>query len=194
MPKQKQTDVVHQPVLLQAVLDVLAPQPGQSYLDLTAGYGGHSSAILRVTQTNKGSVLVDRDEQAITALREQFGSTGAQIMHSDFLSALRELDAKDRKFDMILADLGVSSPHLEDAQRGFAFSLSGPLDMRMDIRQEIDAERLVNETKQEELADILARFGEEPKARAIAKAVNPLIRITEIPPRPKGVATAQIVS
>jgi 16S rRNA (cytosine1402-N4)-methyltransferase len=171
MPKQKQIDAVHQPVLLQAVLDVLAPKPGQSYLDLTAGYGGHSSAILRATQAVKGSVLVDRDEQAITALREQFGSTGAQIMHRDFESALRELDAKGKKFDIILADLGVSSPHLEDAQRGFAFSLSGPLDMRMDIRQELDAERIVNESKEDELANILARFGEEPKARAIAKAI-----------------------
>jgi 16S rRNA (cytosine1402-N4)-methyltransferase len=115
--------------------------------------------------------LVDRDEQAITALKEKFKGTGAQIMHSDFEAALRELDAKGKKFDMILADLGVSSPHLENAQRGFAFSLSGPLDMRMDIRQELDAERLVNETKEDELADILARFGEEPKARAIAKAI-----------------------
>lgn len=171
MPKQKQKDTVHRPVLLQAVLDVLAPQPGQSYLDLTAGYGGHSSAVLQIAQAAKDAVLVDRDEQAITALREQFEDTGAQIMHSDFLNALKELDAKGRKFDMILADLGVSSPHLEDAQRGFAFSLSGPLDMRMDVRQELNAERLVNETKPDELADILARFGEEPKARAIAKAI-----------------------
>jgi 16S rRNA (cytosine1402-N4)-methyltransferase len=171
MPKQKQKDAVHQPVLLQEVLDVLAPQPGQSYLDLTAGYGGHSSAVLKVTRAGKGSVMVDRDEQAITALRERFEGTGAQIMHSDFLNALIELDAKGRKFDMVLADLGVSSPHLEDAQRGFAFSLPGPLDMRMDIRQELDAERLVNETKEDELADILARFGEEPKAKAIARAV-----------------------
>jgi len=169
--KQKQNDAVHRPVLLQSVLDVLAPRPGQSYLDLTAGYGGHSSAILGLTQTDKGSVLVDRDERAITALREKFEGTGAQIMHSDFENALKELDAKGMKFDMILADLGVSSPHLEDAQRGFAFSLSGPLDMRMDIRQELSAERLVNDTREEELTDILARFGEEPKARAIAKAV-----------------------
>jgi len=171
MPKQKQKDAVHQPVLLQEVLDVLAPQPGQSYLDLTAGYGGHSSAVLQITQTVKGSVLVDRDERAIAALKERFKSTGAQIMHSDFESALRELDVKGKKFDMVLADLGVSSPHLEDAQRGFAFSLSGPLDMRMDIRQELDAERLVNETKEDELTDILARYGEEPKARAIARAI-----------------------
>jgi 16S rRNA (cytosine1402-N4)-methyltransferase len=173
MPKQKQKqhDAVHRPVLLQSVLDVLTPRPGQSYLDLTAGYGGHSSAILGLTQTDKGSVLVDRDERAITALREKFEGTGAQIMHSDFENALKELDAKGMKFDMILADLGVSSPHLEDAQRGFAFSLSGPLDMRMDIRQELSAERLVNDTREEELTDILARFGEEPKARAIAKAV-----------------------
>jgi 16S rRNA (cytosine1402-N4)-methyltransferase len=92
-------------------------------------------------------------------------------MHSDFLSALRELSQKGSRFDLILADLGISSPHLEDAQRGFAFSLPGPLDMRMDTRQALNAEHLVNRLPEGELADILARYGEEPKARSIARAI-----------------------
>ena len=169
--KQKQTNVVHQPVLLQEVIEALAPQPGQSYLDLTGGYGGHGSAVLRATKAGEESVLVDRDEQAIQALKEKFRGTGAVILRSDFLGALKELDTKGKKFDMILADLGVSSPHLEDAQRGFAFSLSGPLDMRMDRSQELKAYDLVNEAGLEELTKILTEYGEEPKARNIAQAI-----------------------
>jgi 16S rRNA (cytosine1402-N4)-methyltransferase len=172
MPKQKQKNqLVHIPVMLREVTEVLAPQPGQSYLDLTAGYGGHSSAVLDLTKAPQAAVLVDRDEQAVEALSGQFKSAGVQVVRSDFLSALKELNEKGSKFDLILADLGVSSPHLEDAQRGFAFSLPGPLDMRMDIDQELNAERLVNRLPEAELADILARYGEEPKARSIARAI-----------------------
>jgi 16S rRNA (cytosine1402-N4)-methyltransferase len=171
MPKQKQKDTVHQPVLLQEVIEVLAPKPGQTYLDLTAGYGGHSSAIFEHTKAEKGSVLVDRDEQAIEALSGRFKDAGAQIVRSDFLSALKELDTKGRKFDLILADLGVSSPHLEDAQRGFAFSLSGPLDMRMDRSQELRAYDLVNASSRDELRRILKEYGEEPHAGRIASDI-----------------------
>jgi len=171
MPKQKQKDTVHQPVLLSEVIDVLAPKPGQSYLDLTGGYGGHGSAIFAHTKAEKGSVLVDRDEQAVEALRARFKDSGAQIVRGDFLNALKELSAEGRKFDLILADLGVSSPHLEDADRGFAFSLSGPLDMRMDRSQELRAYDLVNASSQEELKRILIDYGEEPQAGRIASAI-----------------------
>ena len=172
MPKQKQkNELGHIPVLLREVIEVLAPKPGQSYLDLTAGYGGHSSAVLDLTKAPKAAVLVDRDERAAEALSGQFKNTGVRIVRSDFLSALKELSQKGSRFDLILADLGISSPHLEDAQRGFAFSLPGPLDMRMDTRQELNAEHLVNRLPETELADILARYGEEPKARSIARAI-----------------------
>jgi len=157
--------------MLQEVIDVLAPQPGHSYLDLTAGYGGHSSAIFALTKAEKGSVLVDRDEQAVEALQTRFKDSGAQIMRGDFLSALQELSEAGKKFDLILADLGVSSPHLEDAQRGFAFSLSGPLDMRMDRSQELRAYDLVNASSQEELRRILTEYGEEPQSGRIASAI-----------------------
>jgi 16S rRNA (cytosine1402-N4)-methyltransferase len=170
MPKQKQK-FVHQPVLLREVIEVLAPQPGQTYLDLTAGYGGHSSAIFDLTGTEKGSVLVDRDEQAIEALQERFKEKDTQILQSDFLNALQTLKQKGKRFDMVLADLGVSSPHLEDAARGFAFSSPGPLDMRMDRSQQLRAYELVNGLPESELADILRRYGEEPRSRTIARAI-----------------------
>jgi 16S rRNA (cytosine1402-N4)-methyltransferase len=170
MPKQKQK-YVHQPVLLREVIEVLAPRPGQTYLDLTAGYGGHSSAIFDLTGAEKGSALVDRDEQAIEALQERFKEKDMQILQSDFLNALQTLKQKGKRFDMVLADLGVSSPHLEDAARGFAFSSPGPLDMRMDRSQQLRAYELVNGLPESELADILRRYGEEPRSRTIARAI-----------------------
>jgi 16S rRNA (cytosine1402-N4)-methyltransferase len=171
MPKQKQTKFEHVPVLVKEVIDCLMPKKAESYLDLTAGYGGHSRAVLDATGADDAAVLIDRDATAIAALSERFKDTAVQIIHSDFLAALRGLSSEGRQFDLILADLGISSPHLEDAQRGFAFSQTGPLDMRMDPRQETMAADLVNNTAETELADILRRFGEEPKSRAIARAI-----------------------
>jgi 16S rRNA (cytosine1402-N4)-methyltransferase len=172
MPKQKQkNDLVHSPVLLKEVLNYLAPESGQSYLDLTAGYGGHAAAILEATKAPKQVVLVDRDQNAVDALNARFNGQGTQVIKSDFLSALNMLAGESRQFDMILADLGVSSPHLEEAQRGFSFRTAGPLDMRMDQSQDLTADHLVNMAKTDELAKILAEYGEEPKARAVSKAI-----------------------
>lgn len=109
----------HMPVLVQEVLAILQPGAGQSYLDLTAGYGGHAAAILDATKAPKTAVLVDRDRQAIAALKARFKGQGIDIVQSEFLSALENLAGEGRKFDMVLADLGVSSPHLEDRARGF---------------------------------------------------------------------------
>ena len=165
MPKQKQNN--HIPVLLDEVLDVLKPKVSETYLDLTAGYGGHASKILSLT--NVGAVLVDRDPSAITELSSTFKSKNISIVHSDFLEASRQLVAKGKTFDMILADLGVSSPHLNTASRGFSFRFDAPLDMRMDQRQELTAEKIINTYSEAELARILSVYGEEPKARHIAK-------------------------
>jgi 16S rRNA (cytosine1402-N4)-methyltransferase len=172
MPKQKQkSDNLHTPVLIQEVIATLEPSAGQSYLDLTAGYGGHSQAILDITKAPGETVLVDRDNQAVDALNKLFAGSTVKIIHSDFKSALQILTDEQRKFDLILADLGVSSPHLEDAKRGFSFALAGPLDMRMDRTQEKQAEHLVNSLGETELAQILRSYGEEPQARQIAKAI-----------------------
>ncbi len=172
MPKQKPKKSSHKPVLLRQVLDCLDPHPGESYLDLTAGYGGHAAAILAVTGTPKTAVLVDRDANAVQALKkEEFAKQGAQIIHDEFLSTLERLAGEGRKFDLILADLGVSSPHLEHSERGFSFKQSGPLDMRMDTRQDLSAQQIVNQSDESKLAQILKTYGEEPKARVIAGAI-----------------------
>jgi 16S rRNA (cytosine1402-N4)-methyltransferase len=172
MPKQKPKDeFAHRPVLVQEVIDCLQPRLGQSYLDLTAGYGGHSQAVLDVTQAPGETVLVDRDEQAITALKKRFAGSAVQIRHSDYLSALQALYDSNKRFDMILADLGVSSPHLDEPERGFSFNLTGPLDRGMDRSQEKQAAHYVNDASEAELTEILRKYGEEPRARAIARAI-----------------------
>jgi 16S rRNA (cytosine1402-N4)-methyltransferase len=172
MPKQKsKNDLVHSPVLLKEILAYLDPRPGDSYLDLTAGYGGHASAVLEKTRTPNKVVLVDRDENAVKALHARFKGQAVQITQSDFLSTLDRLASEGQQFDLILADLGLSSPHLEEAERGFSFARSGPLDMRMDQSQALSADYVVNQTKQAELADILRKYGEEPRAQAVAKAI-----------------------
>lgn len=167
---KNQNKTPHVPVLLDAVLQYLDPKAGESYLDLTAGYGGHAAAVLERTDSLTQAVLVDRDANAVKALRERFGS-GATLRQQAFLTASRELQAEGRQFDLILADLGVSSPHLNEGSRGFAIATDGPLDMRMDQSQELTAETIVNSYGEAELTDLLRRYGEEPKAKQMAQAI-----------------------
>jgi 16S rRNA (cytosine1402-N4)-methyltransferase len=161
----------HIPVLLDAVLKYLKPSSGESYLDLTAGYGGHAQAILERTGSLTHAVLVDRDEEAVSSLRRLFGDKKTDIRQADFLSASLDLAADGRRFDLVLADLGVSSPHLDIISRGFSWQGDGPLDMRMDQAQTLTAATIVNTYSESRLSDILVRFGEEPKARQIARAI-----------------------
>jgi 16S rRNA (cytosine1402-N4)-methyltransferase len=159
----------HFPVMLDSVLEILDPKPGQRYLDVTAGYGGHAEAILERTLAPKEAVLVDRDQMAIDRLKSVFHGRGVQIIQNDFLSAAMELSQKERSFDIVLADLGVSSPHLNTASRGFSFRYEAALDMRMDQRQDLTADTIVNSYPEGEIAEFLRLYGEEPKATRIAK-------------------------
>ena len=181
--KNQNKNKQHVPVLLNAVLQFLDPQVGESYLDLTAGYGGHASAILDRVGSLTKAVLVDRDQNAVNVLKEMYTGGTVEIRQKDFLSVSRELVAKGRKFDLILADLGTSSPHLNEGHRGFAIKADGPLDMRMDQSQELTAEAIVNNYSETELTDLLRRYGEDPKAATIAHAIvasRPLARTSEL--------------
>ncbi|MDB5185366.1 MAG: rRNA ((1402)-N(4))-methyltransferase RsmH [Candidatus Saccharibacteria bacterium] len=180
---KNQNNQLHVPVLLDEVITYLAPEPEDSYLDLTAGYGGHASAIISHTHAPDRAVLVDRDENAVQELRTVFQGSSPRIMNDDFYTASQQLVDDGLQFDMILADLGVSSPHLNQANRGFMFSESGPLDMRMDRRQLLTAEIMVNTYSESELTDILKHYGEEPKAKQIAHAIaeaRPLSTTSEL--------------
>lgn len=163
---------LHEPVLLTQVLTYLAPKPGESYLDLTAGYGGHAKAILEHTAAPDKIVLVDRDINAVEQLQSQSELSACEIMLTDYQSASQSLLDTGRQFDIILADLGVSSPHLNEGSRGFSFSRDGPLDMRMDQTQELTAKTVVNTWSEAELISILQKYGEEPKARRIAQLIT----------------------
>ncbi len=166
-----QQNNIHQPVLLKEVLTYLQPKHGESYLDVTAGYGGHAEAVLARSGAPEKAVLIDRDSQAIESLKTRFTGQEVKIIHQDFLTASGELAREGRRFDMILADLGVSSPHLERATRGFSIKSSGPLDMRMDRRQQLTADQIVNGASEAELVRILTEYGQEPKAHQIARRI-----------------------
>jgi 16S rRNA (cytosine1402-N4)-methyltransferase len=162
----------HVPVLLDACIELLNPKSGEHYLDLTAGYGGHASVILERTEDYRNSCLVDRDEFAIAQLAP-LQRAGVELRHQDFASASQQLVEEGRQFDIILVDLGVSSPQLDRAERGFSFTHDGPLDMRMDSRQTLDARQYVNTVRADELADVIHRYGEESlgTARRYAQAI-----------------------
>ncbi len=156
---------LHIPVLLSEVLAALDPHPGESYLDLTAGYGGHAREILDVTQQYKNSCLIDRDEFAVNYLKGEFPSE-LEIKRMDFYGAVLQLIECGKTFDMILADLGVSSPQLDMEERGFSFRFDAPLDMRMDQRQSLTAKDIVNKYSEKELTELFVEYGEESKGRA----------------------------
>ncbi len=158
---------------LSGVLEVLRPKSGESYLDLTAGYAGHASEILDVTQNYKGATLVDRDENAVKILREKFASLPVRIVNLDFYNAVLQEIECGNAYDMILMDFGVSSPQLDRAERGFSFAKDGPLDMRMDQSQDLTAERVANKYRESELVEILEKYGEEKPgfAKLVARTI-----------------------
>ncbi|MDO4759604.1 MAG: 16S rRNA (cytosine(1402)-N(4))-methyltransferase RsmH [Candidatus Saccharibacteria bacterium] len=157
---------LHQPVLLEEVLSSLAPSLNESYLDLTAGYAGHASKILAVTQNYRDAVLVDRDKMAIDYLTEKYQGESVKIIKSDFYSAALQQIECGNTFDLILGDFGVSSLQLDRSERGFAFSQAGPLDMRMDQSQKLDAGEIVNHWSERRLIELIMEYGEESKGRA----------------------------
>lgn len=161
----KEHPPLHVPVLLADTLAQLLPKSGENYLDLTAGYGGHAEAILEQTANYTESTLVDRDEFAISKLT-RFSEKGAQLLNTDFVSAAKQLAEEGKVYDLILLDLGVSSPQLDIEARGFSLKHDGPLDMRMDRRQSLTAEDVVNTTKRSDLIRIIEEYGEEPKRTA----------------------------
>lgn len=155
----------HIPVLLVETIDALAVRPGGRYVDGTFGRGGHSREIVK----RGGDVLgIDRDETAIAAGREA-GFRVVKGNHGDLETIARENGWT--QVDGILLDLGVSSPQLDEAERGFSFQKDGPLDMRMDQSGGMTAADLVNGESQERLESIFREWGEEPRARQIARAI-----------------------
>lgn len=163
---------VHRSVLLDATVDLLAPRPGRRYLDGTLGGGGHSEAILQRSAPDGVVLGVDRDPQALAAAGARLAAFGARFQaRSGRLSELRTLAADLAPFDGILFDLGVSSPQLDQPERGFSFQADGPVDMRMDPTRGASAAELLDQLDEAELTELLGTLGEEPRARRIARAI-----------------------
>lgn len=163
---------LHIPVLLDQVLDQLKPEQGNYYLDLTAGYGGHAKAVIARIGSADLVTLVDRDYYAISQLSD-LEEQGARLIHKDFLAAAKDLAEANEQFDMILLDLGVSSPQLDQAERGFSFRFDAPLDMRMDRSTGKTAADIVNSYSEKDLVRIIRSYGEESPnlANRIAAAI-----------------------
>ncbi len=162
----------HIPVLRDAVLAGLAVHPDGRYLDGTFGRGGHARAILAQLGPDGRLLLMDRDPAAIAHAKGEFvGDARIAIRHANF-SALGEWDEVRAGLDGVLLDLGVSSPQLDDAARGFSFQSDAPLDMRMDPTAGFSAAEFLAQADERDIADVLWRYGEERMSRRIARAIG----------------------
>jgi len=164
----------HEPVLLAEVLAGLSIQPDGVYVDGTFGRGGHAGAILAELGPRGRLVAMDRDPEAVQSARQQFGADprfeieqGAFTMLSEVV-ARRELQGR---VNGLLLDLGVSSPQLDDATRGFSFSADGPLDMRMDPSAGSSAAEWLETASESDISRVLKTYGEERFSRRIARAI-----------------------
>ncbi len=161
----------HRPVLVTETIELLAPRPGSLILDGTCGGGGHSEAIL---QAGADVLALDRDPDALEFAAARLTNFGNRVTlrHANYRDAATVLDQLGiAQIGGALLDLGVSSRQLENAERGFSLMRNGPLDMRMDPRQELTAAEVVNSYSEEELTRILREYGEEPAARRIASRI-----------------------
>ena len=165
---------LHLPVLLNEVLDGLEVKAGGTYIDCTLGTGGHARAILQRSDPGGRLLGIEQDPRAIHVSQRELSAFGDRVvLVRDTFVRLKAV-ASGKGFlpaDGLLLDLGVSSLQLDDGKRGFSFQIDGPLDMRMDPDGELTAAQLVNELTEAELAEIIVKYGEEPKGKAIARAI-----------------------
>jgi 16S rRNA (cytosine1402-N4)-methyltransferase len=176
----------HIPVMLDEAVEGLAVQAGGRYLDGTFGRGGHARAVLSRLGPGGRLLLMDRDPQAIATAQKAFAAEPrVSIRHANF-AELADWDETAAGLDGVLLDLGVSSPQLDDAARGFSFMADAPLDMRMDTSQGESAADFLAHASEREIADVLWQFGEERFSRKIARAIverraeGPLTRTGEL--------------
>ena len=163
---------MHKSVLLEETIKYLNLKEDSIVVDCTLGYGGHSSSILK--RIPKGFLYAfDQDKEAIEEAEKRLEGAGLnfEIINTNFKNIKKELEKRNVKVDGILFDLGVSSPQLDNGERGFSFHKDAPLDMRMNKDEGISARDVVNTYSLEELTDIFYKYGEEKYARSIAKSI-----------------------
>lgn len=176
----------HIPVMLNEAVEGLAVREGGRYLDGTFGRGGHARAVLSRLGSSGRLLLMDRDPQAIAAAQKEFADDPrVSICHANF-STLAEWEETAEGLDGVLLDLGVSSPQLDEAARGFSFMADAPLDMRMDTTRGESAADFLAHADEREIADVLWTFGDERFSRKVARAIverrleSPITRTGEL--------------
>lgn len=164
----------HQPVLYHEIIHALQPHSGGSYVDCTLGAGGHAWGILEASNPDGLLLGLDIDPQALELARERLSPFGkrAVIIRASYISLKKQVNDLDWDgVDGVLLDLGVSSMQLDTPRRGFSFLVEAPLDMRFDPLSPLTAADLVNDLPEDELADLIYRFGEERNSRRVARAI-----------------------
>jgi 16S rRNA (cytosine1402-N4)-methyltransferase len=170
-------EIRHISVLLDEVLEALAPKPGQVIVDCTLGLGGHAAALLQRIAPGGKIIGIDFDPGNIELARARLAQVAApdvsfELYHNNFAALPTVLaQAGIEKVDGVVADLGVASPQIDDPQRGFSYRKPGPLDMRMDASRGQPASAIINKISERELATALLELGDETDAKAIAKLV-----------------------
>lgn len=166
--------VKHIPVLLEPVMEWLAPRPGGIYCDCTLGFGGHSEEILKRSAPDGRLIGLDRDPAALEFARQRLAPFGDRVtfVHAPFSDLTQALDRLGiPRVDGCIADLGVSSVQLDQAERGFSFRREGPLDMRMDTTRGATAEEVLKRLDAAALEQIIRDLGEDRFARSISRSV-----------------------
>ncbi len=177
---------LHLPVLYAQVIDGLRVRDDGTYLDGTFGRGGHARGVLQALGDGGRLLVMDKDPEAIASARQLLGGDARVSIRRDSFSALAEWDVVAAGVDGVLLDIGVSSPQLDVAGRGFSFGRDGPLDMRMDPDAGESAAQWLALASEQEIAGVLWTFGEERLGRKIARgivaarAVEPLLRTAQL--------------
>ena len=161
--------MLHVPVLLEESLDFLLNDLSGSYLDLTFGRGSHSQEILNRLSPLGRLFAVDRDLEAVSYGKDNITDKRFKIFHANYSQI--DLLFSGQQFNGILLDLGTCSTHLDNHSRGFSFQGEGPLDMRMDTSQGFSAASFLNESTEQEISDVIYKYGEEKASKKIAKAI-----------------------
>ena len=163
----------HDTVLMQEAVDALLIKPNGTYVDCTYGRGGHSQAIADKMDAESRLLVIDKDPDAIFDAKQRFSQDErVTIVHGSFGQIVKHAYASSmEKFDGVLLDLGVSSPQLNSALRGFSFSKDGPLDMRMNSAEGISASDWIEQAPESEIISVLRKYGEERFARRIARKI-----------------------
>ncbi|MFH1375487.1 MAG: 16S rRNA (cytosine(1402)-N(4))-methyltransferase RsmH [Patescibacteria group bacterium] len=161
---------MHTPVLVREVLDLLDPQEGDFVVDCTLGFGGHAEALLERVGEKGKLIGLDADPRNLELAKEKLKKfRNVELIHANF----RELGSfvKPESADVILFDLGISSPHLDDPSRGFSFQNDGPLDMRFDDSSPLTAAGILNGFTENQIANVLYEFGEVRSSRKVARGI-----------------------